>query len=517
MRSGSYALVAFLNGQISSRMRPAGEQVINRKIVALLLPTVFGMTYAVTAYSPVEAETCPLTIKSLTLAGKGAAGKAVMYALTADILGPTPMSAALTMRTRSGDTLLNWPRIEPSANAPKPSSPQQEVRLLFERKSDDILGVKIATASGVPCTASATAASKAADHFPVVTVYDELAHHEALPEGSPLDRRPLITDAKFLHKLAPVYPQIFQDQNRSGTVEVGINIGSDGVPLYAWIRARDTSLNSDTSLDGPSIWAALHSTYSPQLSEGRPTTSTYLILYSYRLDNQNLSASHIDHFKLCPLVLQEYRVAVSDESDHTQWYSFSVDSLDSKGVGRPTSAVIGVRNAKHTISGLLWNPVPLQQVVNKPDAWFANGSFNWNGPPLVSAWVDSVVMNNGKTINCQPVIDPPFNLADSTEFPRYISGDQLPMLSIQQVLPAQFIHEVWPEFPPGPSGVRLPGFTVVQSVVDDAGVVREAFVIQTSGVSALDLAALNAASSSTYNAASSGAVAMYEAVYQFVP
>jgi hypothetical protein len=47
--------------------------------------------------------------------------------------------------------------------------------------------------------------------------------------------------------------------------------------------------------------------------------------------------------------------------------------------------------------------------------------------------------------------------------------------------------------------------------------IREAFLTQSSGVKGLDSEALFAATSSDYRPAASGAVALYEAVYEFVP
>jgi protein TonB len=149
--------------------------------------------------------------------------------------------------------------------------------------------------------------------------------------------------------------------------------------------------------------------------------------------------------------------------------------------------------------------------------WYAAGSFNWKGPPITQAWIDQATMSDGTVIECQPVSNAPLNFADGEEFPRYVAGDPLPMLSMQEVRAAQFTHEVWPRYPSETGGVRRAGYAVVQTVVDDTGTVREAFVVQSSGFRSLDLTAVAAAASSTYRPPSSGAVALYEAVYQFVP
>ena len=500
-------------------------QFVNR----LLIASIFAAA-TVLAYGPALASQCPLAIQSLTLAGKGAGGKAVMYSVAADLLGSTPMSAALVIGTRSGTTALDWPNITlstpaPSLHAPSASGtptpvPPQLANMSFERKSDDVLDAAVTTAGGIRCTLPAIRLSNTTAEIPVVTVYDEAKYHSALPRESPLDHIPMITNAMFAKKAPLQYPNLAQDEDISGTVLIGLVIGPSGKAQYAWVRARDVSAGGDTMLDGPAIWSALNSTYVPRLADGRPTSSTYDIQYTYVLDdpaNHNVDdtkMSELNLLKQCPVIMETLRVSVSNGSDHTQWYTFGVDA---KGSELPTSVVIGVRDAQKKSTGLIWNPIPLHQDAGAPLWWSAEGSFNWKGAPITLAWVDQATLSNGTIIVCKPVSDAPFNLADGTEFPRYVTGDPLPLLSMQQVKPAAFTHEVWPQYPLGPLGVREAGYAVVQTVVDEGGTIREAFLTQSSGVRSLDSAALYAATSSDYRPASSDAVALYEAVYQFVP
>jgi TonB family protein len=385
----------------------------------------------------------------------------------------------------------------------------------FERKTDDVLNVNVSSVGGVACESPSIALSSLTTGFPVLTVYDDTIHREGLPEQSPLDHIPMITDAKFVHEVAPVYPPMLLNQGLTGRLMIGIDIGGDGKALYAWIRARDSMLGSNSGFDGSAIWAALNSTYAPMISDGRPKTSTYLLIYEYRQSGDRDAVDAVfDVSKQCPVILGSLRVSVSDRNDHTQWYSFSVSA---KGSNPPTSIVLAVRDTLHKSTGLIWNPIPLRRSPKDPSSWYADGSFNWKGAPITLAWVDQATTSDGKVVNCQAVSEAPFNLADSTDFPRYIAGDPLPLLSMQQVVPAEFVREAWPQYRSGPNGAHEAGYVVVQSVVDDAGVVREAFLIQSSGVGSLDSAALHAATSSEYRPAASGAVAMYEAVYQFVP
>jgi TonB family protein len=445
-----------------------------------------------------------------------------MYAITADIDGPTPMSAMINVQSRTGSSNVYWPVIAPPAVSPPAHGPEgigspapvstspPEAKMWFERKTDDVLNASVASVRGVVCESPSVASSMKATSIPVVTVYDDANHHEALPERSPLDRIPMIKDAMFTKRADLVYPQMAEDEDVSGTVVVGVDIGGDGKALYAWIHSRAVSPKTTTLLDGPAIWQALNSTYAPMLSDGRPMTSTYLIVYEFKLDG-GLNGGD---FTQCPAGIDSFLVSVSDRSDHTQWYTLSVSA---KGPNPPKSIVIGVRDSQRKSTGIVWGQIPLLQNPRKLTEWHANGSFNWSGPPITLAWVDQATTSDGKVIDCEPVSDAPFNLADGTEFPRYIAGEPLPLLAIQQVQPADFTREVWPEYPIGKNGMRDAGFVVVQTVVDETGTIRESFLTQSSGLRSLDSAALYAATSSDYHPAAPGGVALYEAVYQFVP
>jgi TonB family protein len=494
------------------------EQAVRLSFVAFII-----LVTVLLARSLVQAAPCPLTIQSLSLAGRGVEGKAVMYSITADLSGPTPMSAIIQVQSKKGSSIIDWPAIAPPPVAPSAGGPQAtgspapastsppQAKMWFERKTDDVVNVSVASTGGVACESPTTAPSISTTSFPVVTIYDDANHHVALPERSPLDHIPMIKDAMFTKKADLVYPQMAQDQGITGTVVVGVDIGGDGKALYAWIHSRAVSPIATTLLDAPAIWQALNSTYAPMVSDGRPKTSTYLIVYEFKLEDFPDKGADVSQ---CPAVIESLLVSVSDRSDHTQWYTLSVSA---KGTAPPKSIVIGVRDSQRKSTGMVWNPIPLQQNPKKPTEWHANGSFNWSGAPITLAWVDQATTSDGKTIDCEPVSDAPFNLADGTEFPRYVAGDPLPLLAMQQVQPALFTREVWPEYPLGKNGVYEAGFAVVQIVVDETGTIREAFLTQSSGVRSLDSAALYAATSSDYRPAASGGVALYEAVYQFVP
>jgi TonB family protein len=448
-----------------------------------------------------------------------------MYSLTADIVGQAPKSAELALHTKTGRTILPWPHIAPVEIAPSAQSPKatgspapespQEAKLWFERETDDVLGVRVAAAGDISCSSPAMTPSSAKTYIPVVTVYDESTHHETLPEQSPLDHIPTVTDAMFVRKEPLQYPSTAQGLDVSGTVVVGVEIGSDGKAIYGWVRARDEGLKSQTILDNPALWSALKSTYVPQRVDGKPATSVYYINYEFVLDDpESRKPADIDYFKECPAILETFRVSVSDKSDQTQWYSLS---MNANGSNLPTSVVLGLQDAQNKSTGMIWNAITYHEDPSAPAYYFAEGSFNSKGSPITLAWVDQATMNDGKVIDCEPVSDAPFNLADGTEFPRYVAGDALPLLSMQQVQPADFTREVWPEYPIGKNGMRDAGFVVVQTVVDETGTIRESFLTQSSGLRSLDSAALYAATSSDYQSAAPGGVALYEAVYQFVP
>jgi len=454
---------------------------------------------------------CPVALQSLALAGKGASGHSVMYLATAAVASPAQSSARVEIRTASGSETQTL-AFEPGAAG--------AAKLWFSRAdanavSAKILSVESADGAVTKCTGAAVAIAPPGENA-IVTVYDDAQPRSGLPDEAEFQHTRKLKGSDIRTKVQPEYPEHAQETNLVGAVDVEIVIDAAGKPAYAWVRDRETT-NNTTEFDQPSLYAALHSTYVPTMQDGRPIVKAYLIEYTYMLDSDMTGSPPtprpIDEHDLCPLVISNMRVENSDTRDAKAWYSFSLDAEDAK----PTSAVIGIRDSKGAVTGLAWNNFHLGTVASDPKSWYTTGTFNWDGPPITSAWVDQVTMADGKTGTCQPVIAAPENLFEATSTPRVLAGDPLPLIPVQAMRPAAFSREVWPAYPAGADGQRAAGHVNVEVIVDQSGRVREAFVTKSSGVNQLDVAALDAAEASTYKAAPAGGVTLYGFTYRFVP
>lgn len=90
----------------------------------------------------------------------------------------------------------------------------------------------------------------------------------------------LVTDADFIRKTEPAYPELALEENVEGQVTVRVTIGPDG-------RVEDVVLVTSSGsrlLDDAAIEAAETSSFRPPLENGVPTTRDYLIIYTFTLD-----------------------------------------------------------------------------------------------------------------------------------------------------------------------------------------------------------------------------------------
>jgi protein TonB len=89
-----------------------------------------------------------------------------------------------------------------------------------------------------------------------------------------------LTDSEIIHKVAPEYPTIAQDQNIQGDVTVRVTIGPQGQVVQAVIA----SSSGNPLLDDAALKAARQTTYKPPMVNGVPTQRDYLVIYTFRLD-----------------------------------------------------------------------------------------------------------------------------------------------------------------------------------------------------------------------------------------
>jgi TonB family protein len=87
-------------------------------------------------------------------------------------------------------------------------------------------------------------------------------------------------DVQYIVNVEPEYPKAALDNNIQGDVTIRITIGSDGKILYSAIA----SSSGNPLLDDAGLMAARESTYRPPRAYGMPVQRTYLVVYTFRLN-----------------------------------------------------------------------------------------------------------------------------------------------------------------------------------------------------------------------------------------
>ena len=98
-----------------------------------------------------------------------------------------------------------------------------------------------------------------------------------------------------------------------------------------------------------------------------------------------------------------------------------------------------------------------------------------------------------------------------------LTGKPLPLVAVQSVFEPLFGKRVWPDYPAAAKGKRAAGHVTVLCAVNDLGYPIDEFVTESSGENELDIAAIDAASASTFVPADKGSIKIYEVAYRFVP
>jgi TonB family protein len=93
------------------------------------------------------------------------------------------------------------------------------------------------------------------------------------PVYAPLE----VVDARFIEKVAPVYPEIAKEQGAQGTAIVLATVGPAGNVISV---SMDQSTGNHL-LDQAALTAARSSKFEPPQIDGKPATETYRILYTF--------------------------------------------------------------------------------------------------------------------------------------------------------------------------------------------------------------------------------------------
>jgi len=100
-------------------------------------------------------------------------------------------------------------------------------------------------------------------------------------EPTPVYAPRVVVDARFVDRVAPVYPDIAREQGAQGTAIVLATVGPKGNVLAV---ALDQSTGNKV-LDQSALSAARTSRFAPPEIGGKPATETYRIVYTFDLNS----------------------------------------------------------------------------------------------------------------------------------------------------------------------------------------------------------------------------------------
>jgi TonB family protein len=96
---------------------------------------------------------------------------------------------------------------------------------------------------------------------------------EPTPVYAPL----VVVDARFVSKVAPVYPDIAKEQGAQGTAIVLATVGPAGNVMSVSVEQS----TGNRLLDESAVTAARSSRFAPPQIDGKPATETYRIVYTF--------------------------------------------------------------------------------------------------------------------------------------------------------------------------------------------------------------------------------------------
>jgi len=276
---------------------------------------------AVPAYAaaPAPQTTCPLTLVSFALGGKSVSGREAMYRLDATVTGDATSATVLLAETH-GATTLSWPEIVGVDTATARKATLWFTQPAARTFTTAMLSSVVVDGTRERCAPIALPISDSAGQL---TVYDDSHPHVDLAEPQTVRLgQPLIDDSSFAFKQPTKYPDKAVELGIQGDITVGIQIGADGTPQFAWVVSRFTT-DMSKELDGAALYAALHSKYVPYMVDGVAQPKRYRIIYTFKIDmpdeSTQLSAPADDH-ALCPLLLDAIRLKNEDSQDANAWY-----------------------------------------------------------------------------------------------------------------------------------------------------------------------------------------------------
>lgn len=450
---------------------------------------------------PAHAASCPVSLDVVVAVGKTASGHEIVYHASVggdNSVSKTMLTVASAGAKKDVDAAINWSGVAGPAT-------WFAIPAAFNAKT---VAIKSVTKSGatIACGDTPPTPISSGTGGGPLTVYGESS------PAANFDDETYDAGPQLVKGVTPNYSLIAIPDGITGTMGIEVEVGTDGKPTTAWVRwARTSGIGIASLPSGPALTAALSSTFSPAVIDGRNSVWPYFI-ESVLGENGRFATDYVGELDTqCPLAIVESHVDPPNATDPTAWYFFTARSQ----AGGIVAATLWIEDDKGKTYSVPWYGFTFGPPNPRYGGQTAEGLLTWPDTSIRKLWIGQVTTLDGKNVDCDPDVDEPQAMS---AFPPVRSeiGTPPQISSVQFADIARFTDEVWPAYPLGADGKRVDGTVTVEAFVDASGNAIDAFVTHSSGRRELDQAGLDAATASTYQPSSNGAVKLVEVSYRFV-
>lgn len=453
---------------------------------------------AALAPTAAAATACPLQVRSIVFAAQSSAHDFVSYAVRLNGQPQAGTDAELSLKLSDGSTIeVPWNGVTIEKPLFKGDIPTASGS--FDRRRADIVSAAVdavspaAGQSPAPCDGQA-AALNALDAEPwKFTVLDASKHSFSEAIVSPPVVHHVAKDASFLSHVQPSYPDAERNAGVQGDVTVQITVGTDGKVS----RAVVTGSSQDDDLDNAALDAAKQETFRPATVDGVPTATDYYLVYTFRLQEEsrdpNIVITGTSPPKPdCPMTATSMQLANPGEGKGPDWYSLAFTATRTDFA----SAVVEFLDAADEDVLVQWDSIEAP----RPDPGGMarlNAVIPWNGDDPRKFWVASITYADGHTQKCTPY----YELVDRPDAAPLLPRTLSPSVQTVRVETRRYeapLVAPFPTYPAASLAEHVTGEVAVDVVVNDAGLVTGALVVESSKSADLDDAALAEASKARF-------------------
>ncbi|HEY7994610.1 MAG TPA: energy transducer TonB [Candidatus Eremiobacteraceae bacterium] len=481
-----------------ARLRPSIAFVTLNRSVTLVRAAISCSVALVVAFtglaqSRAAAADCPIQLRSVVFGAQSSSHDFVSYAVHLNGAPQTGTNAQLSVRLADGTHVeMPWSNI----TIEKPQFPRETTAAFgwFDRSKADVTAAAVDAVSPapgqspLPCDGTEVALNatdnaawgfevlNARKHvFSASVVAVPVVHHKS-------------ADAGFITKVSPSYPVAEKEANVQGDVTVRITVGTDGHVS----RATVVDSSQDDGLDKAGLDAALQTTLHPATIDGVPTARDYLIVYTFRLqeESQDPNISYTADFapkSNCPLSAKGMELVNAGTKNGPDWYSMFFTATRTDIV----AAEIEFLDAASEDVSVRWDSITVPPL-DKDRLARITASMPWNGSDPLKFWVADVKYANGHQQACSTY----YELADRSSATAALPRTLEPSTQTVRVETRRYeapLVESYPTYPPASLAADVTGDVGVDVVVNDAGNATGALVVSSSKSTDLDNAALSAA------------------------